>query len=104
MIDAPAIMNRMLPTIAFLYNSSGELYWSVNYADGCTRDNHANCPYQDFQKDQWSMDAWVDQLIMGGNGDGQLTYPGRPERIGGASFVPIASMRLKHIRDGVEDF
>merc|ERR1711957_990606 len=43
------------------------------------------------------------QLIMGGNGDGQLTYPGRTDVIGGGTFVPIASIRLKQLRDGMED-
>ena len=28
--------------------------------------------------------------------------PGRADEIGGSAFVPIASQRLKHIRDGLE--
>ena len=41
--------------------------------------------------------------IQGGNGDGNLLYPGTPDRIGGQSFIPIASVRLKQLRDGMED-
>ena len=47
--------------------------------------------------------SWQDQWLAGGNGDGSLTYPGRVDEIGGSAFVPIASQRLKHIRDGLED-
>ena len=47
--------------------------------------------------------SWEQQLVAGGNGDGSLTYPGRPSEIGGSTFVPVASLRLKHIRDGLED-
>ena len=39
----------------------------------------------------------------GGNGDGSLTYPGRTDEIGGSHFIPVASLRLKQIRDGLED-
>ena len=49
------------------------------------------------------MDAWTDQLIMGGNGDGNLLYPGTQEKVGGRTFIPIASIRLKQLRDGMED-
>jgi hypothetical protein len=52
-----------------------------------------------------SNSSWDTQWLAGGNGDGSLTYPGRPEKIGGdaESFIPIASLRLKLIRDGYED-
>ena len=40
---------------------------------------------------------------MGGNGDGNLLYPGTKDHIGGTEFIPIASIRLKHLRDGMED-
>lgn len=43
-------------------------------------------------------------LVYGGNGDGYMLYPGTPDRIGGKTGVPIESVRLKHVRDGYEDF
>ena len=43
-------------------------------------------------------------LVYGGNGDGYMLYPGTPDRIGGKTCVPIESVRLKHVRDGYEDF
>jgi hypothetical protein len=104
MIDAPSIMNRIFPTLGYHYNASGELYWQTNFADTCTRENVVgNCPVSELPPGQWAMDAWKDQLIMGGNGDGNLLYPGTAERIGGSEFIPIASIRLKQLRDGMED-
>ncbi len=37
-------------------------------------------------------------------GDGTFFYPGIPSRIGGETHIPIESLRLKHLRDGLEDF
>jgi hypothetical protein len=33
-----------------------------------------------------------------------LFYPGRPDRIGGQTDIPIESIRLKLIREGMEDY
>jgi hypothetical protein len=33
-----------------------------------------------------------------------LFYPGRPDRIGGTSDIPVESIRLKLIREGMEDY
>ena len=40
----------------------------------------------------------------GGNGDGNLFYDGDPSIIGGSTNIPIESLRMKHIRDGIEDY
>jgi hypothetical protein len=47
---------------------------------------------------------WTDVRLFGGNGDGTLFYPGRPSRIGGLADIPIESIRLKLIREGMEDY
>src|SRR4029079_10509875 len=49
-------------------------------------------------------DPWNDVYLFGGNGDGTLVYPGRPKNIGGNTDIPIESIRLKLIRDGLEDY
>src|SRR5260221_14790024 len=49
-------------------------------------------------------DPWKDVYLFGGNGDGTLFYPGRPDRIGGRTDIPIESIRLKLIREGMEDY
>src|SRR5262249_12332512 len=41
---------------------------------------------------------------FGGNGDGTLLYPGTPAVIGGVTNIPVASIRLKMIRKGFEDY
>jgi hypothetical protein len=90
MIDAPATFNRAMSWMAYLYDIRGELYWGTNAADGVYTQSDTNSSFEH----QW---------LAGGNGDGSLTYPGRPSVIGGKSFIPLASVRLKLIRDGLED-
>jgi hypothetical protein len=68
MIDAPGIMNRVFPSLGYFYNATGELYWQTNFCDTCTRENVVgNCPVSSLPA-SGRMDAWSDQLIMGGNG------------------------------------
>jgi hypothetical protein len=71
--------------LAFLNNIDGELYFDTVYAYN-------------------TQDVWQSVYAFGGNGDGTLFYPGRPETIGGQAHLPIESLRLKHIRDGLEDY
>jgi hypothetical protein len=90
MIDAPATVNRVMSWMSYKYQMEGELYWGTNAADS----DYSNDPKNT---------SWEVQWLAGGNGDGSLTYPGRPDRIGGTSTIPIASLRLKQIRDGLQD-
>jgi hypothetical protein len=84
MIDASAVRNRAMQWLAFRYDVSGELYYETTQAYGG--------------------DPWTDQYLFSGNGDGTLFYPGTPARIGGTTHVPVASIRLKMIREGMEDY
>src|SRR6267142_6180970 len=63
----------------------GELYYEVTMA-------------------YFSGDPWVNQTAFGGTGDGTLFYPGTPAKIGGQTEIPVESLRLKDIRDGMEDY
>ena len=85
MIDDPAVSNRIMPWLAWKYRISGELYFNTVEAYG-------------------RPDAWNETYLFGGNGDGTLFYPGQPKRIGGTKDIPIDSVRLKLIRDGLEDY
>ena len=85
MIDAPATQNRAMEWQAWRQRVDGELYYDTTYA--FTRG-----------------DAWSSQYYFGGNGDGTLFYPGTPAKIGGTTQIPIASLRLKMIREGMEDY
>jgi hypothetical protein len=86
MIDAPGAANRVMQWLAWKFQMEGELYYSMNEAYG------------------QGNDPWVNIRLFGGNGDGTLFYPGRPNRIGGRSDIPIESIRLKLIREGMEDY
>ena len=83
MIDASPVRNRIFQWMAFLYQVQGELY---------------------YQTDLWKDDPWDHLYDFGGNGDGALFYPGTVDKIGGRSPTPVASIRLKLIRDGMEDY
>jgi Domain of unknown function (DUF4091) len=85
-IDVDAVANRIMPWIAWKYNIRGELYYAMNEA---------------YSRKE---DAWDHIYLFGGNGDGTLFYPGRPRTIGGTTDIPIESIRLKLIRDGLEDY
>lgn len=83
MVDASPVRNRIFQWLAFSYRIQGELYYQV---------------------DMWGPDPWDHLYFAGGNGDGALYYPGTPAKIGGSTPIPVASMRLKLIRDGMEDY
>jgi Glycoside hydrolase 123, catalytic domain/Glycoside hydrolase 123 N-terminal domain len=87
MIDTASLRSRAMEWLSFAWGITGELYWETTwaYATG-------------------SEDPWTDQWRFTGNGDGNLFYPGKPSRIGGATDIPVASLRLKMIREGMEDF
>jgi hypothetical protein len=84
MIDASAVRNRAMQWLLFRYGATGELYWETAFA--------------------FTGDAWTSQWDFSGNGDGTLFYPGTPGEIGGTSHIPVASIRLKMIREGMEDY
>ncbi|MCP5053024.1 MAG: DUF4091 domain-containing protein [bacterium] len=88
-IDIPAMANRTMEWMSFKYDVSGELYYAVTYAYFGVSGND---------------DPWNNQYYFWGNGDGTLFYPGRPNKIGGTHHIPVESIRLKMIREGMEDY
>jgi hypothetical protein len=85
-VDAPAMSHRIMEWLTFRYRIGGELYYDTveAYARG--------------------LDPWRDQRLFGGNGDGTLFYPGRAAVIGGKTDIPVESVRLALIREGLEDY
>jgi hypothetical protein len=85
-VDAPAMSHRIFEWLTFRYRMGGELYYDTveAYASG--------------------KDPWRDQLLFGGNGDGTLFYPGRGGAHGGTRDIPLESVRLALIREGLEDY
>lgn len=82
-IDASAIQARGMEWLSFTHGITGELYFDTAYA----------------------LDrAWDDPCSFGGAGDGTMFYPGRTDRIGGTHDVPLASIRMALVREGLEDY
>jgi hypothetical protein len=85
MIDHSGLRNRIMEWFSWKYDVGGELYFNMNEA-------------------YFKNDPWKDVRLFGGNGDGTLYYPGRPDVIGGTTHIPVESIRLKLIREGLEDY
>ncbi len=82
-IDEAATAPRQHPWMNFLYGVSGILYWET------TSWGRAN-------EDPWT----TTMTYPGGNGDGSLLYPGSHVGYDG----PVASIRIKMLREGMEDY
>jgi len=87
-IDTTGVQNRAAPWMYFIYNVSGFYYFNMMQAGS----NPSNI---------WNTDGLH---FFGSNGDGTLVYPGTPSKIGGATHIPIASIRLDLMREGMEDY
>ncbi|HET7785480.1 MAG TPA: glycoside hydrolase domain-containing protein [Myxococcales bacterium] len=83
-IDSDATRNRAMEWMSYSYDVSGELYYEMTMA-------------------YFSGDPWTNQYNFGGTGDGTLFYPGTTAKIGGQTEIPVESLRMKMIRDGLED-
>jgi len=82
-IDFPITSYRIAPWLNRRYGITGLLYWSTVYWGSPERD------------------PWDDPgFRIRWNGDGALFYPGVDAGIEG----PVASIRLKNLRDGMEDY
>jgi len=94
MVDATPVRNRVFQWLAFLDQIEAELYYQLDYcwvAAACGAASNASAP-------------WTSVYAFGGNGDGTLIYPGTPAMIGGTTPIALPSIRLKQIRDGMQDF
>lgn len=82
-VDRPGTAARAVPVLGWRRGLSGELYYDMLQA--------------------WRGDPWRDVRAFAGNGDGTLLYPGAPAKLGGEHPFPVESIRLKLVRDGLED-
>lgn len=84
-IDASAVQARAMEWLSFAHGFAGELYFeTVMNLDRAWRPGGL--------------------CAFGGQGDGALFYPGDPRVIGGKTWVPVESIRLKMVREGMEDY
>lgn len=93
-IDHPVPRNRVMGPLAFIGGMKGQLYFD-------TLQNY-NIDYPD----PWDSMRGLGQLQprRWREWGRELFYPGTPSRIGGQSDIPIESLRLKIIRDGLQDY
>jgi hypothetical protein len=82
-IDRPGTAARAVPLLGVRRGLKGELYYDMLQT--------------------WTGDPWSEVRAFAGNGDGTLLYPGRPEALGGTRPFAVESIRLKIIRDALED-
>ena len=94
MVDASPVRNRVFQWMAFLERIEGELYYAVDYC--FTRECGPT--------GSTSRDPLRSVYAFGGHGDGTLLYPGNTRTIGGKHHVPLSSIRLELIREGMEDY
>lgn len=94
MVDLPSVYSRIYQWLTYRYKVGYQapgpgtiLYYEVVFA------------YQ-FSTN----DPWKNLYYFTGNGDGTYFYPGRPDKIGGTTHIPVASIRLKMLREGMEDY
>lgn len=85
MVDHATTRNRAMGPLAYVNGVQGELYFATVHA-------------------YHQPDPWTSVYAFGGNGDGTLFYPGTPSRLGVSKHMPVESLRLKAIRDGLEDY
>ena len=92
-VDATVVQARSEPWMHYIYGVTG-----LHYFDSVLHLAAA-----------WNANGTTD---FTGNGDGTLMYPGTPtaisggssQAIGGTTHIPLASTRLKALRDGLEDY
>lgn len=92
-IDDELLSSRLLNWMMYEYDIQGNLFWASHL-----------CRYTDSSRLETQItgqDYYTEPLrYPTQNGDGYLTYPGRPYGI----YGPVPSVRLMSIRDGNEDY
>lgn len=101
-IDHDGVRNRVMEWASWLEGIEGELYWNSIFAYPNPDQADPSSWGGTLRPDPWSRQTPTG-LNAGGSGDGNLFSPGLPSLIGGSSSIPVESVRLKIIRDGVED-
>jgi hypothetical protein len=84
-VDVSSVRSRSMEWLSFRYGATGELYYETVQA-------------------YYERDPWQSVYEFSGNGDGTLFYPGTIDAIGGQTEIPVTSIRMKMIREGMEDF
>ncbi|HEY3267261.1 MAG TPA: glycoside hydrolase domain-containing protein [Armatimonadota bacterium] len=86
-IDDDAMALRVDGAMTWRYGFDGMLYYMVDMAYA-----------------QKNNDPWQNQFFYSANGDGTFFYPGTPVRVGGSHPIPITTLRLKLLRQSMQDY
>ncbi|MDP8223075.1 MAG: DUF4091 domain-containing protein [Candidatus Lernaella stagnicola] len=87
MLDQEANYMRVWLWLTRRYEFTGILFWRINYLWS--------------KQDVWE-NMFADNYVC--QGDGTLFYPGVPDKIGGTSDIPLPSLRIKILREAMEDY
>lgn len=103
-VDGKPAANRAMEWITFMHGQIGELYYA---GDVCNAPSYNTV----CRPGSVTWDPWNGIYYSGGWGDGNLVYAGgvasgAVNYMGAGVTIPIIlpSIRLKHIRDGVQDY
>jgi hypothetical protein len=98
-IDGTPVANRVMEWLTYLHGQTGELYYYIDVCDGPGgASTQCGDPYRS------SPNPLISDYYAGGWGDGTLMYPGSSTYVGTATPIWLPSMRLKMIRDGMQDY
>ncbi len=86
--DRSAAYHRAFPWAAFAARAEGILYFNTVEGYGASSGDFS---------------PWRDPFLFHGNGEGNLFYPCTPRFCGTVGISVVESLRLKSIRDGLED-
>jgi Glycoside hydrolase 123, catalytic domain/Fibronectin type III domain len=87
MVDQESSYMRIWLWLTRRYEFTGILFWRIQYLWS--------------RQDVWE-DIYADKFLC--QGDGTLYYPGTPEKIGGTVDIPLPSLRIKILREAMEDY
>jgi hypothetical protein len=98
-IDGTPVANRAMEWMTYLHGQTGELYYFIDACSGPGGGAHqCGAPQVD------AFNPVISNYYSGGWGDGTLMYPGSPAYVGTTIPLWLPSIRLKMIRDGMQDY
>jgi hypothetical protein len=98
-IDGTPVANRVMEWLTYMHGQMGELYYYIDACDG-PGGVSSQCGFPALS----SPNPLTSVYYSGGWGDGTLMYPGSPSYVGTKIPIWLPSMRLKMIRDGMQDY
>lgn len=102
-VDGTPVANRVMEWMTYLHGQTGELYYTIDVCSPSTGVSTL-CGVSAPGVTTSPLNPLVSNYYAGGWGDGTLMYPGSPAYTGTTIPIWLPSMRLKMIRDGMQDY